>query len=823
MSKCPKCGAEAEAGMNFCLECGTKIPQDKECPACHARWPVSAKFCAECGHRFVESAGSGGGPAVGIGDKNVIAGDVSLSNTTNTTNYINQDETRRVVKCATCGKSLVITEAFTCVVCGEYVCEDHYDKAHRKCMVCQSKQVESAESKYRARLDEILEDGIIDADEFGQLECLRKELGISSARSMELTKQAKAARLARTSAKTVDTPLMTVEKAQCERARQILFENGKAQEAVALLESIYKNHPVNESVLEVLLTALQMFDAERARKIIGELPVDIVVAYLTLVDLELRKGDLAEAERKLAAAEKLWPDSNLVKCRRVALMYATAKELDNRTFLAEAMDILTSIPEPASKLEKSWGFYLQYLISKELGDEVPVIDKAFCQAQGIYYALMDGTIIGLKAEASESDEEPDEENPFEDNDDDEQDPFKGVLDEVDLSDADAVVGVSSKASYSTIEEAVKHVDEGGLIVVEEGTYKESFTLDKKVSIVAKNNIETVVVEREYGNDFAMCVKADATFRNISFTGPAFCDGGASLVFAAGESTVDSCRFEGLDSGVAIIGDSRVSLTECVFADIQHDALCVARESFLSMSDTVFEDSNAVFGGGSNVNVNKCVWKGSSAYGVKIQDSSTCVFENCTIENCKGHGIDIQSKEANVAVKECTIENCGDWGIHIKGTYERWLKANQCSEFNFVYKNDELFRFENDGVGICRIDGPTSYNFNNTQNIITAARFSNDAEFHSGDLYITLWLSKTKYTGGQLDGIAVAKGYLGALTDGFGYSNKKVQCERLVGYRKASGGDYYPVIAVNELTVEPDGTEHRYIVGWVCYENKCHWS
>lgn len=395
MSKCPKCGAEAEAGMNFCLECGTKIPQDKECPACHARWPVSAKFCAECGHPFVESAGSGGGPAVGIGDKNVIAGDVSLSNTTNTTNYINQDETRRVVKCAACGKSIVITEAFSCVECGEYVCADHYDKAHRKCMACHAKQVESAESKYRAKLDVILEDGIIDADEFEQLEALRKELGLTTTRSLELQKQAKAARLAKTSAKTVDRPLMMVEKAQCERARQMLFEDGECQKAVALLESIHQNHPVNEAVLEVFLTALQMFDAERARKIIGELPVDLVIAYLTLVDLELKKGDLAEAERKLASAESLWPDNTLVKYRRVALMYATAKELNNRTFLVEAMDILTSIPEPTDKLEKSWGFYLQYLISKQLGDEVPAIDKAFCQEQGVYYSFASGMIVGL--------------------------------------------------------------------------------------------------------------------------------------------------------------------------------------------------------------------------------------------------------------------------------------------------------------------------------------------------------------------------------------------------------------------------------------------
>ena len=59
--------------------------------------------------------------------------------------------------------------------CGSHVTQGGDSDAHGLL------QVESAESKYRAKLDESLEDGIIDADEFGQLESLRKELGISSA------------------------------------------------------------------------------------------------------------------------------------------------------------------------------------------------------------------------------------------------------------------------------------------------------------------------------------------------------------------------------------------------------------------------------------------------------------------------------------------------------------------------------------------------------------------------------------------------------------------------------------------------------------------
>lgn len=191
-----------------------------------------------------------------------------------------------------------------------------------------------------------------------------------------------------------DRPLLMVEKVQFEKAVQMIFEDGKAQESVSLLEPIYKNHPVNEDILCAFLPALQMADGERARKIIGELSVDLPCAYLSLFDLELKKGDLVQAEETLTAAERLWPDHVLVKCRRVALMYTTAKIAGERSFLIDAMNVLSAMSEPQDKLEKSWWFYLQYLLSKELGDDVPSLTKAFCKEQDVFYAVVKGMFTG---------------------------------------------------------------------------------------------------------------------------------------------------------------------------------------------------------------------------------------------------------------------------------------------------------------------------------------------------------------------------------------------------------------------------------------------
>src|SRR5262245_7128634 len=45
--RCPSCGSENPAGINFCEECGT--PMRQACPSCgHAANPT-AKFCGTCG------------------------------------------------------------------------------------------------------------------------------------------------------------------------------------------------------------------------------------------------------------------------------------------------------------------------------------------------------------------------------------------------------------------------------------------------------------------------------------------------------------------------------------------------------------------------------------------------------------------------------------------------------------------------------------------------------------------------------------------------------------------------------------------------------
>ncbi|MBQ1742967.1 MAG: zinc ribbon domain-containing protein, partial [Oscillospiraceae bacterium] len=74
--KCANCGEEIEEGMRFCGTCGAPVPQEKACVSCGAKIPLKMKFCPECGAPQ-DGSKPKAAAAIAMGDKNVIAGDVT--------------------------------------------------------------------------------------------------------------------------------------------------------------------------------------------------------------------------------------------------------------------------------------------------------------------------------------------------------------------------------------------------------------------------------------------------------------------------------------------------------------------------------------------------------------------------------------------------------------------------------------------------------------------------------------------------------------------------------------------------------------------------
>lgn len=148
MPICPNCKTEVEAGVKFCMECGSPIPQNKVCPRCGTELPLAAKFCFGCGANLA----GGNAPAVGLdmGDNNVVAGDVigqkvagdnvSSKVMGNVIHNTIKDDTKSVNTCSICGVHMTNDIGHTCPKCGKVVCAEHFDKKFLCCKACAEKQ-----------------------------------------------------------------------------------------------------------------------------------------------------------------------------------------------------------------------------------------------------------------------------------------------------------------------------------------------------------------------------------------------------------------------------------------------------------------------------------------------------------------------------------------------------------------------------------------------------------------------------------------------------------------------------------------------------------
>ena len=119
MPFCENCGHQNSNAARFCEVCGTRLPVLEQ-------------------KKPEQSGGL-------LGDRNVIAGDVSHT-VTNTTTYINADDGKTTVVCHICGKLLTkgSGQVYRCGSCGEFVCSDHIDHEQHKCHKCIEKDALAA-------------------------------------------------------------------------------------------------------------------------------------------------------------------------------------------------------------------------------------------------------------------------------------------------------------------------------------------------------------------------------------------------------------------------------------------------------------------------------------------------------------------------------------------------------------------------------------------------------------------------------------------------------------------------------------------------------
>ncbi len=352
--KCPNCGEENPEGMKFCGNCGTKLPEPmNHCPHCNKDWPLTMKFCGECGFSF---GGNGAAKSAGIslGDKNVIAGDVIGSKdethvSGNATIIKNEDETKKTATCHVCGKNVLKINGYNCPVCGQFTCTDCYDSNAGKCISCRDNAGNQKEEVYKQAVKRVLEDGKIDMGERQELGALQQQLGLTMTRALELEN------IVKTQINSKNTnQIGNFDRINFEKAKSVLYDELKYNEAIKLLEPLCMKYSNNEEILADYLYALSHTDPQKAKNVINSIHADILCSYLTLIDIATQANNYSQVEEYISTADKLWADEILLKCRKVDFNIKLAEYSKDKSYLSNAKEILDSCTEPKTKLERTW-------------------------------------------------------------------------------------------------------------------------------------------------------------------------------------------------------------------------------------------------------------------------------------------------------------------------------------------------------------------------------------------------------------------------------------------------------------------------------------
>lgn len=371
MIKCHKCGTLNEDDSMFCSECGEKIGKKKP--------SVSVSHSTVSGDIYSSSDGTTpDGSSISVEHTavmgNIIGKKEEHNYYGNTT--IVKDDTKALLTCKVCGKSILKSESFTCSSCGAVVCNDCFDSERKLCKKC----IDERKERYR---EEFSQYDVIPVEVRKKLDSLKKQLKLKDEEIYEIENKGKT--------DDSDDALSAYEKrlihdivfgffSNFKTIREIFREYGKdikpktpenLEWAYKKIESVYKKHPYNTEIAELyaLFTASfsDLIPDCKPEKVSMDLPGKLVADVLYCS----RHRDLPSAEKALNKLIETYDESDY------ELYIATAKIVYGNFMFSKTrqIDYLVMMEEGCNGVflvDESTTIYLFYRLHRSLINEFDV-------------------------------------------------------------------------------------------------------------------------------------------------------------------------------------------------------------------------------------------------------------------------------------------------------------------------------------------------------------------------------------------------------------------------------------------------------------------
>lgn len=438
---CPRCHSRVKPSAKFCLKCGYQFPANATGTAQHA---ASGAFFRDknlvAGDVKQTSTQNGigrGSAGASLGDKNMIAGDVNQVAIGRQENihlgdgatYVkHEDETKTVVKCHICGRINTIANFFECPKCHEMTCEKDYNRDLKLCANCKEKE-------YQAAFRDARENGgrILSPEQRKKLEKYK----IAADKAEELHREVIRSETWRPAAddeSNVDyflfvqgsindayTLLRGMEEDEREKYNSMFLSRllyislknvsrGKDNELLTELKKMQDSTSAQakQSPRQEVSADSAVETANRIVELVFQPGNDILGVYLVLIDQILEKqpfpervrstlrrafdvkadtGMSAFARKLLEKAEDFWPNSVLLKCRRILYALMQFEETGRSKYKEDAEKDMESLPvltNSASVMERSWIAKVRREMHAETFDPTP----QYCEEKDLFFFVL---------------------------------------------------------------------------------------------------------------------------------------------------------------------------------------------------------------------------------------------------------------------------------------------------------------------------------------------------------------------------------------------------------------------------------------------------
>ncbi|GAA5193279.1 right-handed parallel beta-helix repeat-containing protein [Rugosimonospora acidiphila] len=217
-------------------------------------------------------------------------------------------------------------------------------------------------------------------------------------------------------------------------------------------------------------------------------------------------------------------------------------------------------------------------------------------------------------------------------------------------------------SHRTIGAAVRAAPDGSTVIVAAGSYQESLTIDRDVTIVAESS--DAVVELVANGGPALVLRAgNATVRGLAIRGPD--PAGVAVAVEGGSLALEGCE---ITSGrVEAGGWSRPTLLHCRIRDCVGAGLHATGDTQVLVAGCTVEDidgAGLLLDQSSTADVSGSTVHRVSGDGLQVRDAARAVLEDCDIAQTGRAGV-VTEGTARLALRTSRLRDLTGDGVHIQ--------------------------------------------------------------------------------------------------------------------------------------------------------------